>query len=154
MAAHEKFKKPLIVVVNKYDVWKKLAPSMNLEKISPYKILGGREYLDFSVIQKVSKRVEKLLKTISPEMISACKTFCSDITYIPVSPIGGSPEVASSDLLGVRPKNIRPIWAEVPLLYAIAKSKCKLVPAATEKSRFENPNSSSNGDLMAPRTNQ
>jgi hypothetical protein len=145
LAESEKFEKPLVVVVNKYDVWRKLIPSMDLDKISPYTRSGGKTYLNSTVIKQVSNRVEKLLKTISPEVVSVCKSFCKDITYIPVSPIGGSPEVADSDLLGVRPKNIRPIWAEVPLLYAMSRSKCKLVPRATtkpstrSKSRAESP---------------
>lgn len=64
----------------------------------------------------------------APEVVAACESFCDDVTFIPVSPQGCSPE-PHGGLLGVRPENIKPIWAEVPLLYAIGRAKCTLIPA-------------------------
>lgn len=139
IAEFEKFDKPLIVVVNKYDVWQELAPALDLRKLNPYKIIDGRYYLNYAVIKRVSDYVEKLIKKLCPEIISVAKAFCQDITYIPASPTGSSPEITAgegSKLLGIRPRNIEPVWTEVPLLYAISKSKSKLVPRleATQKS--------------------
>ena len=134
LAASDKFDTPLIIVVNKYDVWEQLAPAMDLRKLKPYVKIDGRLYLNYSIIDRVSNFVERLLKKHCPELVAVAKAFCRDITYIPSSPLGGSPEMTageSSKLLGVRPRNIAPVWSEVPLLYAISKSKSMLVPPAT-----------------------
>ena len=135
----EKIDKPLIVVVNKFDVWRCLTPKLKLESVDPYTKTKSGMALDIGLIKKVSDHVEKLLKKLAPEMVSTCRAFCSDVTYIPVSPIGNSPErneeAEDKSLLGIRPKNIKPIWAEVPLLYAIARSKNALIPAVTRSGR-------------------
>ena len=132
----QRLDKRLVVVVNKYDVWRELVPALDLQKLKPYASSMGNTYLNHSTIQKVSKFTEKLLKKLCPELVSAANSFSTDVTYIPSSPIGGSPEQVASNsdserkLLGVRPKNVDPIWPEVPLLYAISCSGSKLVPQA------------------------
>ena len=138
LAETDKFEKPLIVVVNKYDVWRHLTPKLDLEKINPFVKTNGGVVINASLIRKVSDHVEQLLKKLAPEIVSTCKAFCKDITYIPVSPIGNSPERnmrCGANFLGVRPRNISPIWAEVPLLYAMARSGCRLIPMAESSSK-------------------
>ena len=138
LAETDKFEKPLVVVVNKYDVWRHLCPKLNLEKINPFVKVNGRAAINVSLIQKVSDHVEQILKKLAPEIVSTCKAFCKDITYIPVSPIGNSPERNmrfGANFLGVRPRNVSPIWAEVPLLYAMARSDCRLVPMVESTSK-------------------
>lgn len=139
MVGTDRIDKPLIVIVNKYDVWKDLVPTMDLKKLRPYARSKGKTYLNHSTIQNVSKHVEKLMKNLCPELHSVAKSFSNDVTYIPASPIGASPEQVGADgeqkLLGVRPKNVEPIWSEVPLLYAISKSGSKLIPQASVSPR-------------------
>ena len=134
MADTDPIEKPLIVIVNKYDVWQSLAPAIDLRKLKPYANVKGVRYLNHSTIEKVSRYIEKLMKKLCPEMHAVARSFSSDVTYIPASPIGASPEqVKAGDgqkLLGVRPKNVEPIWSEVPLLYAISKSGSKLISLA------------------------
>mgnify|MGYP001797046491 CR=1 FL=1 len=93
---------------------------------------NGIRGINATLVKDVSEKVKKLLTKNAPNLVSACDSFCSDVTYLPVSPMGCSPE--QSDVvegLGVRPQNLRPAWAEVPLLYAISKAKCDLVPELT-----------------------
>jgi hypothetical protein len=45
------------------------------------------------------------------------------VIFIPVSALGASPEIdPDTGLLGIRPNDVSPIWAEVPLLYLLSRS--------------------------------
>ena len=143
LGQNEKFNRPLIVVVNKYDVWRKLTPKMDLTRLDPYVRTSKGTGINDELVHRVSKRTQKLLSETSPEIVAACRAFCDDVTFLPVSSLGGSPERTDGDEtesespsgnLGVRPKNLKPIWSEVPLLYAISKSKSTLVPLIARKS--------------------
>jgi hypothetical protein len=125
---------PLIVVVNKFDVWGKLLPDIDLQA---YKMFG-RGPMNYSgvnadAIGEVSRKVRALLQELAPEFVATCSNFSQDVTYIPTSPLGCSPEIdparTGATPLGVRPVRIAPIWAEVPLLYALVKSKTGLLHA-------------------------
>ena len=127
---HERFTRPLIVAVNKFDVWRKLVPKFSLDHRDLYRSTSdGVMAINLQVIEEVSRTVHKLLSKIAPEVVAACESFSTDVTYVPTSPQGCSPEVAESagGLLGVRPSEMKPLWAEVPLLYAIARAECDLI---------------------------
>jgi len=136
LAQHEPFAKPLIVVVNKSDVWAPLADEVLLTEKQPFRqTRSGSWAVDYAAIKSVSESVRELCEELSPELISACDSFCSDVIFVPVSPQGCSPERsdASVNLLGVRPRTLKPHWAEVPLLYAMSRAKCNLVPGGIPK---------------------
>ncbi len=131
LAQHERFDRPLIVVVNKYDVWRALMPKYDLQKIAPYRLANdGFMAINRSMIDEVSSEVRRILLENAPEVVAAVENFCDDVTFIPASPQGCSPEL-DQGLLGVRPNQISPIWSDVPLLYAISRAKCELVPVIT-----------------------
>ena len=141
LAEHERIKKPLIVIVNKYDVWRDMLPVLDLENRSPYRRASqGVLTIDRSLLQKVSDLLAKLLRETAPDIVAVCEAFCDDITYLPVSSQGCSPVVSESNpsLLGVRPEEISPIWAEVPLLYAINRGKCFLIPTGETSAKSTN----------------
>ena len=59
------------------------------------------------------------------ELVSVAESFCDEVYYVPASATGCSPESMVGDQAetattsdrpasGFRPKNIKPIWAEVP----------------------------------------
>lgn len=132
----EKLNKPLIVVVNKFDVWRPLTPKLTIDCISPYVRLDGGIAINHVVMLKVSKYVEQLLKQFAPEIVTTCKAFSRDVIYIPLSPLGRSPEIEEHNgtlSLGVRPRSIEPIWAEVPLVYALSLQNSRLVPISRSK---------------------
>jgi hypothetical protein len=142
MPHHERFHQPLIIVVNKYDAWQRLIPQMNLRHCEPFRTLpDGTRGLDLQTIQAVSTITRTLLEETSPEVVAACDSFGDNVTFIPASPQGCSPERHTTGrklTLGVRPEQIDPIWADVPLLYGLSKAKCALVPtvaAATAADR-------------------
>ena len=125
LAQTERHDRPLIVVVTKYDIWKHLLEGGELR--SPY-VAGKRANwcaLNTSYVNDVSRRVRELLWRLSPEVVSGAESFAKEVVYIPVSALGNGPEPdQETGMLGVRPKNIRPVWIEVPLLYGI----CRWVP--------------------------
>jgi hypothetical protein len=133
LAQHERFRRPLIVVVNKFDVWQHLLNGVELPRAEIYQpTADGIVGVNLSLIEDISKRVRQLLNETAPEVVAACEGFCDDVTFIPVSPQGCSPE-RDQGLLGVRPGNLKPIWAEVPLLYAVGRIKCPLIPTVSRR---------------------
>ena len=153
LAQTEKYSRPLIVIVAKYDIWKSLLPDIQLETLNVLQqAVGGIRAINLDIIAKVSSQTKRLLSSIAPEFVNAAASFCREVVYIPVSAFGGSPEeISSCDIagnstvngsetghsgqttassqigLGVRPKSIKPIWVEIPMLYALARATKKLI---------------------------
>jgi hypothetical protein len=126
----EKYSRPLIVVVTKYDAWWSLTGQQPLKTEHVVKTKGGLSALDVGVLQAISRQVRGLLLEHSPEVVAAAESFSGDVTYIPVSSLGCGPEVdPQTGMLMVRPGKIRPMWAEVPMLYALHRSVGGLIPA-------------------------
>ena len=63
-----------------------------------------------------------MLRELTPEIVAAAEGFAQDLHFLPVSAIGRSPEVdPMTGALGVRPRDMRPYWVEVPMLYALSR---------------------------------
>lgn len=132
----ERRKQPLIVAVTKYDAW---WPLNHYERLPlPWKQLGtnGLHGLDMGLIRKVSDAIRDLLKQVTPELVSAAEDFSEQTWFIPVSATGSTPEflgtVDGKDAWGVRPKNMNPMWCEVPFLLALAGVAGGLVPVCKD----------------------
>ena len=128
---------PLIVVVTKYDAWSALTNHAALDPswlIKPR--TDGRSGLDLEKLHSLSGQVENVLNKYSPELVAAARGNFQEVTYIPISALGTTPEVDPSDgRLKVRPRNIKPQFAEVPLLYALHRSVEGLIPSVTRETR-------------------
>jgi hypothetical protein len=116
--------RPLVVIVTKHDAWShllgELAPQEPLQPGST-----SQAALDVCEIEKQSHRLRKLLLDLCPELVSAAEAFAEEVVYIPVSALGDSPKLApGSGMLGARPRDIRPYWVSIPMLYAF----CRWVP--------------------------
>ncbi len=122
LPTNRRYKKPLIVVVSKYDLWKPLLEDPDLLRGEPIIGSGQRASLDLDRIQEVSSVVRELLRRFAPEMVLAAEAFCSNVTYIPFSSLGRAPSLREADgALGIRAGNISPKWVTVPVLYALGK---------------------------------
>jgi hypothetical protein len=135
-------KRPLIVVLTKYDAWSSLTSRRDLQddwvlQNQP----GGITSLNTQLLRQLSDRFRGLIQKHSPEIVSTAESFSSDVTYIPVSALGTSPEEIPGvppvgnpprAALGVRPENIRPQWSDIPLLYAIQRTIPGLLTASPE----------------------
>ncbi|MEO8495472.1 MAG: hypothetical protein ABI614_10400 [Planctomycetota bacterium] len=147
---HEQLPQPLVVVVNKFDVWSRMIPELDLQQLDPYELTPEGMGMNRRLLDGVSAKLRKLLAVFAPEVVAACDSVSNDITFVPVSPQGCSPEVGEG-LLGVRPRNVQPIWAEVPLMYAISRAKCLLVPTAVQRSRSDEEECSEPTQAWPPR---
>jgi hypothetical protein len=132
LAEHEKSTRPLIVVTTKYDAWSVLTNNAELKTSSVIRgTTSGIGGLDVAKLQNVSGQVRQILSECAPEIVAAADAFSSDVTYLPVSSLGHRPVLdEASGMLGVRPSQVRPMWAEIPLLYAIHRSVGALIPLA------------------------
>ncbi|MEZ6121929.1 MAG: hypothetical protein R3C49_01995 [Planctomycetaceae bacterium] len=132
LGQEERDKRPLIVVLSKYDAWKALAGGAALRRDWIFSELrAGVHLLNLRGLQAVSVKFRELLMKLAPEIVSTSEAFSEDVIYIPVSALGCSPrELPDAEpignpprrALGVLPQEIAPIWADVPLLYAIHRT--------------------------------
>ncbi|WP_372717165.1 hypothetical protein [Novipirellula sp.] len=117
----ELHQRPMVIVVTKWDSWKNLLPDVS--DAEPYFDIENNHVrtLDSDRIRATSSAVEGLLQELCPEIVSSAQGFARDLVFVPVSSTGVAPEVdEETGTLGIRPRNIRPYWVEVPLLYALA----------------------------------
>ena len=71
-----------------------------------------------------------ILAKHAPEFVNAAEGFADKVTYIPGSALGRPPEEdPDTGMLGVRPQEVKPIWAEVPLLYLLNQTSTGLIPS-------------------------
>ncbi len=129
LAEKAKHSRPLILVVTKYDCWSSLLGNQRLE--SPWK-RGSKSDLcamQIDTVDEVSKQLRALLWELCPEIVSAAEGFAEQVIYVPVSATGRSPEVdPQTGAFGVRPRDMNPMWAETPLLYALCRWMPGLIP--------------------------
>lgn len=142
-ATDEELDRPVVVILGKYDVL--LKKDSSLSKRNPWTRPPGEKQavLDMEYIRRESGRARALLQRLCPELVATAEDFSSNVTYVPCSALGHSPEMAESGKpanpsslaiqaedeggptqgvsLVVRPKNIKPIWGAVPLLALLAQ---------------------------------
>jgi hypothetical protein len=130
------------VTVTKYDIWKDLLPfphALPLKRVADHPVAA----LDIDRVMIVSFALRRLLADLCPEVVATAEAMSSNVTYIPVSALGHSPtedpRAETSSALVVRPKDIRPRWATVPMLSMLAA--LGLLPSTRTKRR---------GDLPVP----
>ncbi len=121
--------KPLVVIVTKADCWRALAPGLKLPRPIKTKPDGSLSAIDFGMIEMISAQVRELLFRFTPELVSAAEAFSRNVLFIPVSATGRAPEKDSqSGVVGVRPRDICPVWCDVPLLAVVARHGAGLIP--------------------------
>lgn len=124
----ERTDRPLVVIVTKYDGWKSLLGDMELERPIRRRA-DGLGAIDLVHVRAVSDRVRELLTRFSSELVTAAEAFSNNVWFIPVSATGRSPELDTvSGITGVRPRDIQPIWCDIPMAVVISKFSAGLVP--------------------------
>jgi hypothetical protein len=146
--------RPLVVVVTKYDAWSTLLDRGTLLESPWVPTRYPNLYaMDLQRVEAISADVRTLLVGLTPELVSAAEGFAEQVIYIPVSSLGRAPEVdAQTGLLGVRPRDVHPVWAEVPVLYAMARWMGGIIPYRNPQ-EVEDGRDSSDGHIRhAPKT--
>lgn len=129
LGQNSKFNRPLIMVITKYDAWKSLLPGQKLDPPWTKGRAGSLCGLDLNRVNHLSSLTRRLLREFCPEIVAAAEGFADTVVYVPISAIGRPPEIDSeTGALGVRPRDIKPIWAEVPLLYTLSRWVPGLIP--------------------------
>ena len=133
MTTTDRFNDMLVVIVSKADVWAPLCPNLvKLLERSPASRLSGAEAygLRSDKIEAASRETRELLARFTPEFVSAVESFARDVVFIPVSATGVAPSVDSETRLqGFRAEDMKPVWATVPMLYALRRLAPDLIPA-------------------------
>lgn len=130
----------LIVVLTKFDCWKSLlAPFLRDVKFrSPVtrSASGNVSLMNTTLVDDVSAALRKLLSKYCPELVNHAESFASDVAFIPVSATGCSPSLnKETSEYGFRARDIKPVWVEVPMLYALAKKTRGIIPTTNGKKR-------------------
>lgn len=115
---NEKYNKPLVVIIPKYDAWRDIFP-FDLEK-TPFLYYDEANFtynLEIGQITNISFVTREMLLEIAPEVVVTSESFFEQVYFLPVSSLGRMPEYdRQRDMIGIRPVNLNPIWAEVPML--------------------------------------
>ena len=89
--------------------------------------------MDVARVERVSGKVRQLLLAVTPEIVATADAIAKNVVYVPVSSLGHAPEPHpnAENLLAIRPRDIRPHWVTVPVLYALVRwTTTGMVPAA------------------------
>jgi hypothetical protein len=122
-----KHDRPLVVVVTKYDAWSNL---LGDELAEPWVFnRENRAGIDLDQILQRSRVLRELLLGLCPEVVITAEEFAREVSYLPVTALGQSPETAGNAGLAIRPRDIHPRWATVPLLYALCRWMPGLIPS-------------------------
>ena len=113
----ERYNRPVVVVVSKADVLGEEMRAHIAHNPWAWNEAAQADALDHNVLLPVSFATRALLKQHAPEAVNAVESFASNVLYVPVSALGHSPTFdRKSSELSIRPADIKPCWAEVPLL--------------------------------------
>jgi hypothetical protein len=145
----ERVKVPMVVALTKFDAWSFLLNTKMLPaywRDVPLPDSDGRliRAFDPRTLQLVSKACRDLLEQVAPHVLATIESRCdpAGITYVPVSATGGpargktsaadwsfAPEPAPPDGYNYfLQKDIRPMWAEVPMLALLSRCVPQLLP--------------------------
>jgi hypothetical protein len=123
-----KHAQPLVVLVTKCDAWLHLLDAKAIAQ-NPWRSTTKQiSALDGARLAEISRQLKHLLKETCPELVGAAEGFAEHVTYLPVSSLGQTPQVDSAGRLVVRPRDVKPIWAAVPLIYGFQRSLKGLIP--------------------------
>lgn len=108
-----KLRQPLLFAISKADMLRTVLPM----DIDVYCVNdAGRLALDVAALREVSDRTKTFLERYAPEVSATAQDISNDIWFFPVSALGHNPMRE-----GVRPCDIKPIWAELPIAFTLAQ---------------------------------
>ena len=123
LPASEKYEKPLIVVIAKFDAIKDSVDfSIDNDDFLLYDEESFEYAFNLGAVTNISFQMRKKLLEIAPELVGAAEAFSKYVYFVPVSAFGCAPSYIDQPgqnnqrVLGIRPVDIKPIWIEVPFL--------------------------------------
>jgi hypothetical protein len=130
LAHSDKHRQPLLVLVTKHDVWASLLNMPQLRE-DPWKPTRKEiAAVDTELINECSNKIRRLILETCPEIVNAAEGFAQHVVYIPVSALGRKPaEMPGTGVWGIKPRNVEPLWATVPLIYGLCRSLQGVIPS-------------------------
>ena len=135
----EKHKRPLVVILTKFDLWWRLLesdpcpdPWQKVRSASnPHATIPA---FDVNAVEQQSQRARVVLLKTSPEIVTAAENFTDDVTYVPVTAVGWQVAIdKKSGLPAIKPSEAAPYWATVPFLYGLTRTIPGLIPTIARK---------------------
>ena len=122
----ERHKRPLIVILTKFDTWEKARSSSNPNETF--------QAFDANAVERQSQLARMFMLKTSPEIVTAAENFAEDVTYVPVTAVGWNVSIDSkSGLPAIKPSEAAPYWATVPFLYGLSRSIPGLIPTISRR---------------------
>jgi hypothetical protein len=132
-------RRPLVVVLTKYDQW---WPLIGHERLPDplVRLSAGGEALHLGKVKYVSDAVRNVVQQYSSELVQTADDFSDNVWFIPISATGCSPERdRKTGLNGFRAGSLTPMWESIPLLTVLADLCPGLVPAVNDPVSTTNP---------------
>lgn len=108
-----KLSQPLLFAISKADM---LRGELQVDASVYHSDETGRLALDVAALRDVSARTESFLDRHVPEVSATAHDISDNVWFLPVSALGHNPLRE-----GVRPCDIKPIWAELPAVFTLAR---------------------------------
>lgn len=119
---------PLVIALSKADAWAPRAIDSGWSDLDmPRPGPGRRRYL-VSRVREADAALREALSETSPEFLSVATALAEKISFVPCSALGCSPVRDESGEFRLRAANVRPQWAEMPFVVALALSDATLFP--------------------------
>lgn len=138
---------PLVVVVTKLDAWSALLPDAEkllrlplIQQVQQAAVGGNALHaLRMPAVAQLSDATRRMLQKHADKVISAAEAYSTDVTYIPCSATGrnvqplADVQQGAKVAFGIRPRDIKPFWCDIPFLVAMARNDLKLLPMIHDK---------------------
>ena len=141
LSQNEMHESPLIVIVSKFDTWSTLIGENRIEDPWVANPKDGPDGVLVERVHEISARIREVLVKHASELVSVAEGFCREVIYVPVSATGCSPQydAEAERQRGIAPKDINPMWVEVPLLYTLARFTEGVVPEIRKRAETVSP---------------
>ncbi len=113
---------PVIIALSKADVWGTQALGANWSVMDLMHQPAQRRRTVIESIKKVDAIARDVMASVAPEFTSTVRSLVKNSWFVPASALGTSPSQTADGRFIILASEIRPIWAEMPFVLAIALS--------------------------------
>ena len=93
------------------------------------------QIVDDTRVQEMSLRLRALLQEHVPELVAAAESFAATVLYLPSSALGRMPEWDEQGRGSIRPADIQPLWACVPIVSGLQMATRGLFAVRADRGR-------------------
>lgn len=135
----EKHKRPLVVILTKFDRWWSLlgadpSPEPWIKVRSPSNPGETLQAFDPNAVERQSQLAREFMLKTSSEIVTAAENFAEEVTFIPVTSVGWNVAIDSrTGEPAINPSETAPYWATVPFLYGLSRTVPGLIPTISKR---------------------